>query len=145
MPPWVQAAFGEYTKRLPPTLALELTEIPPGHRGKRSNATNAMEAEAKRLLSAVPKGARKVTLDEHGKAWSTVALAKRLERWMHSGDDIALLVGGPDGLAPSVKSQADESWSLSPLTFPHALVRIIVAEQLYRAWSVLNHHPYHRV
>lgn len=96
------------------------------------------------MLAAVPKGARVVALDETGRAFATADLAKRLQRWMASGGPVALLIGGPDGLAPECLDRADEKWSLSPLTLPHGLVRVVVAEAVYRAWSLLEHHPYHR-
>ena len=104
----------------------------------------AIRREGEGLLRAVPSGARIVVLDERGAAWSTADLAERLETWMADGRDTALLAGGPDGLAPECRDRADLSWSLSRLTFPHALVRVIVAEQLWRAWSLLHRHPYHR-
>ena len=144
MPAWVNTGFAEYSKRFPRSLTLKLTEIPPGHRPKRAQPAAAIQIEGTRLLAAVPKGARKVTLDEGGKAWSTEELARRLAIWMQSGSDVAFLIGGPDGLDPVLKTDVDETWSLSRLTFPHSLVRVVVAEQLYRAWSLINNHPYHR-
>jgi 23S rRNA (pseudouridine1915-N3)-methyltransferase len=144
MPGWVEAAFGEYAKRLPPECALRLTEIEPGHRGKSANVEAARRTEGERLIAAVPKGARVLALDVTGRAWSTEELSDQLAGWLADGRDVALLVGGPDGLPPECLTRAEGRWSLSPLTFPHPLVRVILAEQLYRAWSLLQGHPYHR-
>lgn len=144
MPAWVAAGFAEFAQRLPPECRLELREIEPGRRSTRGNAGPAVTQEGQRLLAALPRAARVVTLDESGQLWTSAELADRLKAWMQDGRDIALLVGGADGLAPEVKRRADSSWSLSKLTLPHALVRVLVAEQLYRAWSILHHHPYHR-
>ena len=142
VPGWVEAGFNEYAKRLPHHLPLQLIEVPPGHRGKKGDG--ARETEGKRLVTAIPKGAHIVALDQRGKAWSTIDLANQLEQWMREAIPVALLVGGPDGLASSIGSRAHETWPLSNLPFPHSLVRVIVAEQLYRAWSLLTNHPYHR-
>jgi 23S rRNA (pseudouridine1915-N3)-methyltransferase len=144
MPAWVNDGFVEFARRLPPECRLELKEIAPGRRGKGVDSARAMTDEADALEEALPKGALVIALDEKGKSWTSVQLAQQLGRWMQDGRDVALLVGGPDGLAPSIKSKAVQSWSLSPLTLPHALVRVLVAEQLYRAWSILRNHPYHR-
>ena len=149
MPGWVDEAFEDYAKRLPPACRLTLREVPTAYRGgtaarKGTAPAASIRREGEGLLRAVPNGARIVALDERGDAWSTADLAKRLEAWMADGRDTALLAGGPDGLAPGCRERADLTWSLSRLTFPHALVRVIVAEQLWRAWSLLNRHPYHR-
>jgi 23S rRNA (pseudouridine1915-N3)-methyltransferase len=144
MPPWVEAGFTEYARRLPPECALCLVEIDPGPRGRGSRAERAREEEGRRLLKAVPKGARVVALDAAGSQWGTEALSERLSVWLAGGQDLACLVGGPDGLAQACLARADERWSLSRLTFPHPLVRILVAEQLYRAWTLIRGHPYHR-
>jgi 23S rRNA (pseudouridine1915-N3)-methyltransferase len=144
MPGWVEAGFGEYAKRLPPECALRLTEIEPGHRGKGASVEAARRAEAERLIAAVPKGARILALDVTGRAWSTEEVSDQLAGWLADGRDLALLVGGPDGLSQACLARAEGRWSLSPLTFPHPLVRVILAEQLYRAWSLLQGHPYHR-
>lgn len=148
MPRWVDEAFEDYAKRLPSTCRLTLREIPTAYRGAAARKGGASAASIRRegegLLRAVPSSARIVTLDERGSAWSTADLAKRLEAWMADGRDTALLAGGPDGLAPECRERADLTWSLSRLTFPHPLVRVIVAEQLWRAWSLLHRHPYHR-
>lgn len=144
MPKWVQQGYEEFAKRLPRECSLILTEIDIAKRGKNADVQRLIDDEGRRVVAAIPKGARVVALDERGAAWDTQALADKLETWLHSGSDVALLVGGPDGLSPECREKADETWSLSPLTLPHAVVRIIVAEQLYRAWSLLQGHPYHR-
>lgn len=150
MPGWVDEAFDGYAKRLPPACRLVLREVPTAYRGGAAGRKGAagsgasIRREGEGLLRAVPSGARIVALDERGAAWSTADLAGRLEAWMADGRDTALLAGGPDGLSPECRDRADLTWSLSRLTFPHALVRVIVAEQLWRAWSLLHRHPYHR-
>jgi len=144
MPAWVQAGYEEYAKRLPLECALRLVEIEPGHRGKGASPELARREEGRRLLSALPKGGQVIALDERGKPWSTAELSRELAGWLAEGRDLVLLVGGPEGLDPSCRDRAERLWSLSPLTFPHPLVRIILAEQLYRAWSLLSGHPYHR-
>jgi 23S rRNA (pseudouridine1915-N3)-methyltransferase len=144
MPGWVQQGYDEYAKRLPRECELALKEIAPGKRGKNSDVARIVKDEGERMIAAVPQGAHIVTLDMPGKPWTTPELAQAMQRWLEGGQHIALLAGGPEGLAESAKQQARESWSLSKLTFPHPLVRIIVAEQLYRAWSILHNHPYHR-
>lgn len=144
MPPWVSEGYREYAKRLPGECALALTEIPAGHRGKGADLQRTIKEEGERMLAAIPKGAFVVALDVLGKPWSTEALAGQLGDWMRLGRDVALLVGGPEGLCEHCLAMADLRWSLSPLTFPHPLVRVILAEQLYRAWTLLRNHPYHR-
>lgn len=144
MPRWVQEGYAEYAKRLPSECALSLIEIAAGKRGKNADIARIMRNESERLLCAIPKGAVVVALEVGGKSWSTPQLARKLEGWMTSGQDLALLVGGPDGLTDQARAAAGELWSLSPLTLPHPLVRVVLAEQLYRAWSVLRNHPYHR-
>lgn len=143
-PPWVVQGYQSFAKRLPPECALSLVQIATAKRGKGVPVQRAVEREGERMRAAVPRGARVVALDERGAQWTTGQLAHRLEEWLAGGQDMALLVGGPDGLAPPCRDCAHETWSLSSLTLPHALVRIIVAEQLYRAWSLLRGHPYHR-
>jgi len=143
MPAWVEAGFNDYARRLPPECALRLIEIDPGRRGKGS-AAQAVAIEGQRLLKSVPKGAGIIALERRGAAWSTEELADQLRRWLGSGRDWALLIGGADGLAQDCLDRAEQQWSLSPLTLPHQLVRVILAEQLYRAWSLLQSHPYHR-
>lgn len=144
MPDWVKAGFDEYSKRMPRECELIMKEIPPGIRTKNSDLIKTLKDEGERMNSAIPAGSHIVALDVSGRPWSTPDLANNLQRWLESGKNIALLIGGPEGLADSVKNRAGEFWSLSPLTFPHPLVRVIVAEQLYRAWSILQNHPYHR-
>lgn len=144
MPAWVKTGYDEYAKRLPRECELILKEIPLAQRGKNCDVARMVKDEGERMNAAIPVGAHIVALEVSGKSWTTPELALALKHWLESGKNIALLVGGPDGLADSVKSRARELWSLSPLTFPHPLVRVILAEQLYRAWSILHNHPYHR-
>jgi len=144
MPDWVQAGYREYATRLPRECALNLIEIPAGKRSPNADLTRIVRAEGERLLAAVPSGSRLIALDERGREWNTVELAGQLTDWLREGRDLSLLVGGPDGLDAACRDCAEQLWSLSRLTLPHPLVRIIVAEQLYRAWSLLHHHPYHR-
>jgi 23S rRNA (pseudouridine1915-N3)-methyltransferase len=144
MPQWVQEGYGEYAKRMPPECGLRLVEIAPGRRGKGADIQRAIREEGERMLAAIPRDCRVLALDVKGKSWSTEQLAKQLNGWMGEGRDLALLVGGPEGLAESCLQRADGRWSLSSLTLPHPLVRVVVSEQLYRAWSVLRGHPYHR-
>jgi 23S rRNA (pseudouridine1915-N3)-methyltransferase len=142
-PSWVEQGYQEYAKRLPPHCALRLIEVPTGRHGKDPRE-KVLREEGERMLAAVPPGARVVALDRGGKPWSTEQLAAILRTWLAEGRDVALLVGGPEGLAPACRQHADELWSLSPLTLPHGLVRILVAEQIYRVWTILQNHPYHR-
>jgi len=144
MPAWVQQGYDEYAKRLPHECALKLVEITPGKRGKNADIARAMRDEGQRMLAAIPKGAHVIALEVHGRNWSTEQLASQIEDWMHSGQDVALLVGGPEGLSDQARAAARQQWSLSPLTLPHPLVRVLLAEQLYRGWSILRNHPYHR-
>ena len=144
MPRWVDEGYQEYARRLPAECRLKLVEITPGHRGKGGDLQRTLRNEGERMLKAIPKGCRVVTLEVGGRAWDTPALADRLGTWMGDGLDLALLVGGPEGLDESCLRRADQRWSLSPLTLPHPLVRVVLAEQLYRAWSLLRNHPYHR-
>lgn len=144
MPKWVQDGYAEYAKRLPKSCAIKLVELPMAQRGKTGSVEKYKTEEAKKILAAVPKGARLIVLDEHGQQVTTKQLAVKLEDWLSGGQDVALIVGGPDGLDQSLIQQAQWKWGLSKLTMPHPMVRILVAEQLYRAWSVINNHPYHR-
>lgn len=144
MPRWVEQGYHEYAKRMPSESALKLVEIAPGRRGKGADISRTIRDEGERMLKAIPRSCRVVTLEVEGQSWSTGQLSTRLGEWMADGLDIALLVGGPEGLAEACQQRADLRWSLSPLTLPHPLVRVLLAEQLYRAWSLLNHHPYHR-
>ena len=144
MPEWVTAGFQEYARRLPGSLRLELVELAPTRRRKGTDPARAIGEEGERMLAALPRDSHVVALDERGRSWSTRELASRLAQWQQDGQTIALLVGGADGLAPDCLAAAHQRWSLSALTFPHGLVRVLVAEQLYRAWTVLTNHPYHR-
>lgn len=144
MPAWVQQGYEEYAKRLPRECELLLKEIAPGKRLKNSDTAKLVKDEGIRMQAAIPSAAQVVALDIGGRPWTTTDLAAALQRWMEGGRPVALLVGGPEGLSAAARQAAHEAWSLSPLTFPHPLVRIIVAEQLYRAWSILHNHPYHR-
>lgn len=144
MPAWVEQGYREFSKRLPHECALQLHEIPLGKRSKSQAAERARDAEGQAMLAAIPADCHVVALDVKGRTWSTEDLAAKLQDWMASGRDLALLIGGPDGLSPACLERAGQRWSLSSLTFPHALVRVLVAEQLYRAWTVTTGHPYHR-
>lgn len=144
MPEWVQSGFMDYLRRFPKDMPLELIEIPAGKRGKNADIPRILEKEGEQMLATVGKGNRIVTLDIPGVPWQTPMLAQQLERWKQDGRDVSLLIGGPEGLAPACKTAAEQSWSLSPLTLPHPLVRVLVAESLYRAWSITTNHPYHR-
>jgi 23S rRNA (pseudouridine1915-N3)-methyltransferase len=143
VPDWAQQAWDDYAKRFPPESRLELKAVKTEPRGSKSLAT-LLAAERERIEAAIPKGARIVALDERGTALTTVALAARLKAWPLENDAVALVIGGPDGLDPAFKQAAHERIRLSDLTLPHAMVRVLLAEQLYRAWSVNAGHPYHR-
>ncbi|HCG78913.1 MULTISPECIES: 23S rRNA (pseudouridine(1915)-N(3))-methyltransferase RlmH [Thalassolituus] len=144
MPAWVEQGYQEYAKRLPRDCSLELVEISPGHRGKNASSDKAMQQEADALKKAIRPGEHVVALAVEGKPWSTERLAKELEGWRNQGGDVALLVGGPDGMTDDVLRLAKQRWSLSPLTLPHPLVRVLLSEQIYRAWTILQGHPYHK-
>jgi rRNA large subunit m3Psi methyltransferase RlmH len=145
MPAWVREGFSEYNKRLPQELRLNLIEIRPTGRSRSGTTPAIIAGEAGRIRESLPKGSQVVALDEHGSQFDSVALARRIESWLHLGRDVALVIGGADGLDHDLKKSADLLWSLSPLTLPHAMTRLIVAEQIYRAWTILQKHPYHRV
>jgi 23S rRNA (pseudouridine1915-N3)-methyltransferase len=142
MPAWVGEGFAEYAKRLSRELPLELVEISTRQRARETQRAIADEGAA--MLAAIPKSAHVVALDGRGKTWSSEDLAQQLAQWRMQGQDLAFLIGGPDGLAPAALERAQQRWSLGPLTLPHPLVRIVLAEQLYRAVSLLGNHPYHR-
>lgn len=144
MPDWINIGYGEYSKRLKPIMPLHLTEIATARKSQSQDSKTVMREEGEKLISAIPKGAWVIALDEHGKQWDSKGLAIQLEKWAGHSSQVALLIGGADGLDQQCLHRADQTWALSPLTFPHALVRVIVAEQLYRAWSLNNNHPYHR-
>ena len=143
VPAWASTAWDDYAKRLPPELRLELKAVKTEPRGSRTHE-QLLAAERERIEAAIPRGARVVALDERGTAVTTLALAARLKDWQLGGGDVALLIGGPDGLDPALRAAAHERLRLSDLTLPHAMVRVLLAEQLYRAWSVNANHPYHR-
>nr|WP_296752196.1 23S rRNA (pseudouridine(1915)-N(3))-methyltransferase RlmH [Thioalkalivibrio sp.] len=144
MPEWVATGFAEYAGRMPRDMGLTLQALPNPTRSRAMDTSTLRRVEGQALLAAVPGQALVVALDEGGDVVDTRAMAGRLARWQQSGRDVALVIGGAAGLDDAVRERADWVWSLSPLTFPHMLVRILVAEQLYRAWSLLNNHPYHR-
>ena len=144
MPAWVEQGYQEYARRLPRDCSLELVEISPGHRGKNANTDKAMQQEADALKKAIRPGEHVVALAVEGKPWSTERLSEELEGWRNQGGDVALLVGGPDGMTDDVLRLAKQRWSLSPLTLPHPLVRVLLSEQIYRAWTILQGHPYHK-
>ncbi|CAK0775736.1 Ribosomal RNA large subunit methyltransferase H [Gammaproteobacteria bacterium] len=144
MPAWVTEGFREYAKRLPPALSLTLVEVPMAARTRRGDVARWRQEEGARLLQALPRDCHLVALDVKGRGCSTEALARTLSDWMTEGRPVAFLVGGPDGLDEACLARAAWRWSLSPLTFPHPLVRVILVEQIYRALSLLRHHPYHR-
>ena len=146
-PAWAEAAFDDFAKRFPPELRLELKAVKAEPRTLGKSPAALMAAEAERIestIGSVAKGARRVVLDERGERRSTAQLADRLRFWLGDGRDVVLIVGGPDGLDPALKASADETLRLSDLTLPHAFVRVLLAEALYRAWSVTAGHPYHR-
>jgi 23S rRNA (pseudouridine1915-N3)-methyltransferase len=143
MPAWADAAFAEFAKRFPAEMRLELKAVKAEPRAGRS-AAQLMAAEATRIEAALPRGARRIALDEHGERVSSAQLAARLVAWQNDGRDAALIAGGPDGLDRAMKASCDETLRLSDLTLPHAFVRVLVAEALYRAWSITVNHPYHR-
>jgi len=143
-PEWVRSGFDSYARRMRGACTLDLTEVPLPRRTRSADTNRLRQEEGQRMLTALPKSAHVVALDESGRQWTTVDLRNRLERWLGAGQPVALLIGGPDGLADECLARADESWCLSPLTLPHGLVRVIVAEALYRAFSLLRNHPYHR-
>ena len=143
-PAWAESAYEDFAKRFPPEMRLELKAVKAEPRSGAKTPAQMMAAEAQRIEAACPKGARRVVLDERGSRLTTPQLADRLRFWLGDGRDVVLLVGGPDGLDPALKATADETLRLSDLTLPHAFVRVLLAEALYRAWSVIAGHPYHR-
>jgi 23S rRNA (pseudouridine1915-N3)-methyltransferase len=144
MPAWAETAYEDYAKRFPPDLPLTLKAVKTEPRTQGKPVSALMAAEKSRIEAALPKGVRRVVLDEHGARLTTVQLAARLQAWQHDGRDVALLIGGPDGLDPELQASADEALQLSDLTLPHAFARVLLAEALYRAWSLNAGHPYHR-
>lgn len=144
MPRWVDEGFAEYHKRIRGRMALHLVEVPAVKRGKGADLARVAREEERRLEAAIPAGCRRIALDRGGKSLSTLDITAHMERWLQDGDNVALVVGGPEGLSPAFIDSADESWSLSALTFAHPVVRVLLAEQVYRCWSVLEGMPYHR-
>jgi 23S rRNA (pseudouridine1915-N3)-methyltransferase len=144
MPGWVAEGFAEYRKRLSHELPLELIELKPGARGKGRDDARAILDEGVAMLAAIPRDTHVIALDGRGKSWSSEELAAQLGQWRMAGRDLAFLIGGPDGHAPDVLARAEQRWSLGPLTLPHMLVRLVLAEQLYRATTIAAGHPYHR-
>ena len=144
MPAWVEQGYQEYARRLPRDCSLELVEISPGHRGKNASTEKAMQQEADALKKAIRPNEHVVALAVEGKPWTTEKLANELEGWRNQGGDVALLVGGPDGMTSEIMALARQRWSLSSLTLPHPLVRVLLSEQIYRAWTILQGHPYHK-
>jgi len=144
MPEWINTGYAEFSKRMPPELQINLIEITPSVRNKSTPVEKNIKEEGARIQTAIPANSRLIVLDEKGKNFSSVALSEKMESWLPMGQDISIVIGGADGIDPVIKQQADEKWSLSSFTLPHALVRVVVTEQLYRAWSILQGHPYHR-
>jgi len=142
-PAWADTAYADFAKRFPPEMRLELKAVKAEPRGSKT-AEQLMAAEAARIEAALPRGVRRVVLDERGERVTTLALSARLQAWQRDGRDVALLIGGPDGLDATLKASGDETLRLSELTLPHAFVRVLLAEALYRAWTVMVNHPYHR-
>jgi 23S rRNA (pseudouridine1915-N3)-methyltransferase len=145
MPAWIETGFTEYAKRMPPDCRLVLREIKPVDRSGSRSAETVMAMEKSRIDAAIPKGSKVVALDEHGRDLTTMQLAKNLTQWQQGGTDVTFVIGGADGLDAQFKQQADMLLRISSLTLPHGMVRVILAEQLYRAWSITQNHPYHRV
>ena len=144
MPAWIQEGFQEYVRRMPPEIRVELVELKPEERGGGRDVERAKATESERVLDAVPAGATLLALDERGKAVTTQGLSVMLAQWMRDGTHPAFAIGGADGHSDALRDRAQKLVSLSALTLPHGLVRVLLAEQLYRAWSILAHHPYHR-
>jgi len=144
MPRWVNEAWTEYARRMPTGLSLSLREIALAKRGKNADANRLSAVESTALHAAMPPRARIIALDVKGQAWSTEKLASNLEEWMGEGRDLGFMIGGPDGITSEILQKADNRWSLGPLTLPHPLARVVLVEQLYRAWTITQNHPYHR-
>lgn len=144
MPDWVEKGYLEYARRFPKEMQLELLEINAGKRGKNADIQRILRKEGELTLEAIPKGNKIVTLEVTGKSWTTEQLASEMVKWQHDGRNISLLIGGPEGLAPECIEKSEQRWSLSALTLPHPLVRILVSESLYRAYTLTINHPYHR-
>ncbi|MEC4718042.1 23S rRNA (pseudouridine(1915)-N(3))-methyltransferase RlmH [Noviherbaspirillum sp. CPCC 100848] len=145
MPGWIEDGFQEYAKRMPPECRIQLKEIKPVERSGSKTAETVMALERARIEAAIPKGARIIALDERGKDLTTMQLSQLLTQWQQDGRDVTFLIGGADGLDAGLKASADMLVRISSLTLPHGMVRVLLAEQLYRAWSITQNHPYHRV
>ena len=144
MPDWITQGFNEYTKRMPREAKITLLEIKPESRTLGKSTEQIMQAEAQRILQTLPSGCLRIALDERGAAPTTKQLASQMQDWMRAGQDVAFIIGGADGLHDTVKQSAQQLMALSALTLPHAFVRVLLAEQLYRAYSLMHNHPYHR-
>ncbi|AXQ28262.1 23S rRNA (pseudouridine(1915)-N(3))-methyltransferase RlmH [Solimonas sp. K1W22B-7] len=144
MPGWVETAYEDYAGRMPRECRIQLVEIAVAERGKNADIARLKQAEGEKILKAIPRDSAVIALDENGEALSSKEWSRDMKAWLGSGRDTCLLIGGPDGHAPEVLQRADRRWSLSRLTLPHSMVRVMVAEQLYRAWTLLGNHPYHR-
>ncbi|MBC3863739.1 23S rRNA (pseudouridine(1915)-N(3))-methyltransferase RlmH [Undibacterium jejuense] len=145
MPDWIEIAFQEYAKRMPPEIRIHLKEIKPVERSGSKTAETVMALERAKIEAVIPKNARVIALDERGKDWTSVALSQNLNNWQQDGRDVVFVIGGADGLDAGFKANADGLIRISSLTLPHGMVRVILAEQLYRAWTITQNHPYHRV
>jgi 23S rRNA (pseudouridine1915-N3)-methyltransferase len=144
MPEWINTGYTEFSKRMLPELQINLIEITPSLRKKSTPVEKNIKEEGARIQTAIPANSRLIVLDEQGKIFNSIELSNIIKSWLPMGQDISIVIGGADGIDPVIKQQADEKWSLSSFTLPHALVRVVIAEQLYRAWSILQGHPYHR-
>ena len=144
MPNWITVGYQEYARRFPKEMSLTLIEVPAGKRGKNVDINRILEKEGALMLAAVPKGNKIITLEIKGNSWTTEMLADEMRKWQLDSRNISLLIGGPEGLSAECIHKSEQRWSLSPLTMPHPIVRVIVAESLYRAFSVIQNHPYHR-
>ena len=144
MPSWVQAGYDDYAKRLPKELLPQLSELSIAQRPKNGPFLEAIKSEGEAILQAIPSTHKKIMLEVKGKSWSTEQLSQHIADWRMNGDNISFVIGGPDGLSDACLAQADAKWSLSNLTLPHPLVRVVFIEQLYRAWTILQNHPYHK-
>lgn len=145
MPAWIATGFAEYAKRMPPDCRVVLKEVKPVERSGSNTAQSAMQLERARIEAVLPKGVRIIALDEHGRDLTSVGLSHLLMQWQQDGGDTAFLIGGADGLDPQLKARAEALIRISSMTLPHGMVRVMLAEQLYRAWSITQNHPYHRV
>jgi 23S rRNA (pseudouridine1915-N3)-methyltransferase len=144
MPAWVNDGVKEYARRMPRQIQFAIEEIQAGQRTARGNVAAAREQEAKQLIKRSATANLRIVLDEKGKPWTSTALADQLRDWLLNAPQVVLMIGGPDGFTDEIRDRADRLWSLSPLTLPHGLVRVVLAEQLYRAWTIVDGHPYHR-